>query len=376
MTAAKFSVNAFRFLGLSIVFGAFAFSSCGDKDHTTNGTNIVEKADLIAIYDRGDYDEVFIVNPDGKEVAHYVLLQKEDTTFFNLPEGAEAISVPLSSVILDSEVYAAVLEELNADGIITGMMDASYVTSPDLKNKIQRGSVIDAGQSIAPNVEKILERNPEALILSYYDGMQIQGINKLDIPIIKMYDLQESSPLGRAEWIRLLGKLSGKEKESDSIFNSVKLRYSELLEMNSDNSRKPKVLTETVYEGVWAVPGGKSYQAALIRDAGGEYFKASDNLSVTLKLAPEQVLMEGGDADIWLIKYYGDEDHLKRILESDPIYKEIKAYRDGGVYFSNTTQSGLFREFPFHPDLILKDYRTIFSGDTASELRYFKKLVK
>lgn len=367
-----------RFIFSGIVIVSIQGCSTGEMSHT-RGTNIIEESDLLAIYTRDGYDEVYIVNPKGEEVAHYILTQHGDTTYSQFPADAIEIKVPLEKVVIDSEIYAGALAELGEENSIKGMFDANFVTLPSMQNKIKEGRVQDMGQSISPTAEKIVALQPDALIISYYDGMLTQGLEKLGIPVIKMYDLQESSPLGRAEWIKFLGRLTENDDKADSIFAEVKTKYNALRGIDSSSeldmiNNNPKVITEMIYKGVWSVAGGKSYQADMIKDGGGNYFMKNDDSSVTLNLSPEQILAEGGDADIWLIRYFGDEESLINILASDPVYGELKAYKDKNIYFSDTSKSGLFREFPFHPEKLLEDYKIIFSGDSTSTLKYFKKL--
>lgn len=348
--------------------------ACGHNQHTSHGTNTMEEAQLIAIYDRDGYDEVYIVTPGGEEVAHYFLVASGDSLDFELPEGAVEITVPLKKAVIDSEVYASAFEELGVADAIGGLFDAAYVTSPALRREIDSGRIRDVGQTVSPNAEGLLSLQPDAILVSYFEGMQTQGIDKLGVPVVKMYDLQESSPLGRAEWLRFIARLVGKDETGDSIFSEVKSRYETIKGWRNDDKDKPKVITDLVYQGTWSVPGGASYQAKLLDDAGASYFKKADHSPVTLNLSPEQVVAEGTDADVWIIRYYGDGSQLKAILGSDPIYKGIKAYTDGNVYYSDTSKSGLFREFPFHPDRLLEDYQIIFTGDSVSSLRYFEKL--
>lgn len=342
--------------------------------HSSHGVNMMEEAELLAIYERDGFDEVYIVNHDGKEVAHYALIESGDTVSYSLPEDAIEIRIPLSKASIDSEVYAAAFEELGSAEKIAGMFDAPFVTSPSLRREIDSGQISDLGQPSSPDLEKIIALAPDAIIVSYFDGMQTGNLERLNFPILKMYDLQERKPLGRAEWIRLLGRLTGNAEEADSIFYAVKKNYEEIASSVTTRDSLPKVLTETVYEGTWYVPGGASYQAALIRDAGGNYFKAGDGNPVTLNLTAEQVLHDGGDSDIWIIRHYGDEEDLKSILASDPVYRDIKAFQQGNVYFSDTSRSSLFREFPFHPERLLRDYRIIFSNDTSFSPTYFHRL--
>lgn len=356
-----------------LILACWIFGACNKQDHQPHGTNIVEEANLLAIYEREGYDEVFIVNPEGEEVAHYILIPQDAETEYDIPDGAIEIRVPVQNAVIDSEVYAGALEELGATELIGGMFDANYVTSPTLAEKIKSGKIKNLGPATSPNTEKILAGEPEAILLSYFPGMQTEGLEKTGIPIIKMFDLQEDNPLGRAEWIKFIGRLAGKDEMADEIFSRVKDEYSGII-LESGTAQRPKVLTEIMYEGNWNVAGGNSYHANLIKDAGGNYFKSDDNSASTLVLTPEQILAAGGDSDKWIIRYFGNGNELNKILESDPVYKEIKAYQEGEIYFSDTSQSGLFREFPFHPELLLKDYKEIFNSSQPEGLRYFRKL--
>lgn len=329
--------------------------ACGGKDYKSHGVNLVEESELQAIYERDGYDEIYLVNKEGNEIWHDTIGSRDSIRF-----------------IVDSEIYAAALMELGVGEAIVGMFDTGYVTDPTLKSRINNGTIAGVGTTSSPNIEKILALRPTAIILSYYDGMNASNIETLGVPIVKMVDLQEGTPLGRAEWIRFLGRLVNRGEIADSIYFATREEYNRT--KPTENNVPPKVLTELMYEGNWYVPGGTSYQARMIEDAGGDYFMKNDKSAGSVNLPVERVLEAANDADIWLIRYFGDENQLREILQSDPVYKEIKAYQEGNIYFSNTAESGLFREFPFHPELLLQDYSLIFRGDTSSSLRYFKRL--
>lgn len=354
--------------------GLSALLSCVNRNNIAEGENLTEHANLLKLYDRGTYQEAVILNPDGKEVARYALVDRADSNKIDLPDGAVELKVPLSSVVMDSEVYASALEELKAEDALKGMFDTGYVTSPVLKTRIKDGVVSNLGPDDSPDIEKLLELGPEAIFVSYYDGMQTRAVDKTGIPIIKMYDLQETTPLGRAEWLRFIGLLFGKGKEADSIFKQVSADYDKEKGSLSKNDKLPKVMTETIYEGVWYVPGGNSYQANLIKDAGGRYFKADDNSSGSLNLSLEQVLDEAADADIWLIRTFDNNLDKDRLGKENPVYEQFQPFKTDRIYISHTTDSGLFREFPFHPERLLHDYILIFTNDTTSQLRYFRKM--
>lgn len=360
---------------LTFLLICLSFHACVSREtQVADGKNEMEEASLISLYDRGEYEEVLIMSPDGREVAHYVIVDREASLTSDLPKGAEVLRVPVRSLATDSEVYASALEEIDGAECIKGMFDAQFVTSQTLKTRVEEGKIVHLGAPASPSIEKLIELQPEAVMVSYYDGMQMLGIDKLNVPIVKMYDLQETSPLGRAEWLRFIGRLAGKGEKADSIFKTVKKKYEALKSEVPTETFRPKILTETPYEGVWYVPGGASYQAKLIEDAGGTYFKACDKSTGSLNLSLEQVLDGGSDADIWLVKVFGKVPTKTSLKKENPLYEEFKPFKTGDIYFSDTSSSGLFREFPFHPELLLEDYRVIFSGEPGYSLRYFKKI--
>lgn len=356
-----------------------SLTSCNEGRKTVEGTNLMGEAVNLAIYDHSGYEEVVILNPEGKETARYILVDKKELNKeepeAGLPSGTEVIKVPVENLVVDSEIYASALEELGAEAAVKGIFDAEFVTSPGLQDRIAEKKIENVGKTSSPSLEKIISLDPDAMMISYFDGMETRNIEGIGVPIIKMYDLQEPTPLGRAEWIRLIGRLTGQSEKADSIYAEVKKTYTGIAKKGIENKKHPKVITDLIYQGVWYVPGGESYQARLLKDAGARYFQEKDKSGrSTLNLTPEQVMEEGGDAEIWIIKHYGPEEELRSILASDPVYKEITAYREHQVYYSDTSKSGLFREFPFHPEKLLNDYRIILSGESGETPRYFKKL--
>lgn len=66
---------------------------------------------------------------------------------------------------------------------------------------------------MAPDIERIIALKPEAILVSPFENSGGYGkLDKLHIPIIEAADYMESSPLGRAEWMKFYGMLFGKGK--------------------------------------------------------------------------------------------------------------------------------------------------------------------
>lgn len=94
----------------------------------------------------------------------------------------------------------------------------------------------------------------------------------------------------------------------------------------------------------------------LIEDAGGINPFASYKQSGSVPLAPEKVLAEAHDADIWFVRYNQEKDKSLRELGNDaPVNSQFKAYKNRRVYGCNTRYIDFYEETPFHPDRLLED---------------------
>jgi len=359
------------------------FTGCRSKNVNGTpddpGTDMMEYADLLKMENKDGYCLVTIVNPwdTAKTFARYALVEHNSKD----PEikDAEIIHVPLKSIVLYTSVHGGVMEELGTIERTTGVVDGKYFKLPFILQGLEKGTIADLGTSSSISVEKLLSLRPDGIFMSFYEGMDTQNIDRTDLCVVKFVDNMERTPLGRAEWIKFIGALTGAREKADSIFAAVKNSYIALKNKVPAKERRPSVLVENMYEGTWYVPGGKSYQARIIADAGGDYLWKDDMHAGSLNLSFEQVLSKGRDADIWLLKVFGEDLTKESLLKQDPRYKHFKAIDAGGVYYANTGKVNLFEEFPYHPERLLEDYVHIFYPDCfkgQGKTRYFGKMNK
>lgn len=133
---------------------------------------------------------------------------------------------------------------------------------------------------MAPMVEKIIDLDCDGVLMSAMEGSAIPQLGKSGVPVIYLADYLEETPLARAEWIKFIGLLYGRGAEADSIWMQVKRDYGIVRDRVARAASRPKVVTEKPISGVWYVPGGHSYMARLIADAGGAYAWADDESTV------------------------------------------------------------------------------------------------
>jgi hypothetical protein len=179
---------------------------------------------------------------------------------------------------------------------------------------------------MSPTIERIITLSPDAIFMSPYEGGSYAQLENIGAAIIECADYMETSALGRAEWMRFYGMLTGKENTADSLFAAIERNYKTIVSENNKQKKHPKVLTERVTNGVWYCPGGNSSMAKLIKDAGGKYIFADNNQSGSLNLSPEMVINKSTDADVWLFIYYGNRPLTRNELTAE--YSGYKSAAD------------------------------------------------
>ncbi|MDL2252298.1 ABC transporter substrate-binding protein [Odoribacter sp. OttesenSCG-928-J03] len=324
------------------------------------------------------YTEVFVRDPwdTTKCLQHYVLVNRERPLPEKLPT-ATLVRVPLQRMIVSSSVHCAILEMLGEAENIVGVCESRYIGLDFIQNKLKEGKIIDIGEASAPNIEQFLELSPDAIITSPLNNAPYGRVEKTGVPQIKCIDYMESSPLGRAEWIRFLSLFLGKEVVADSIFDGIETAYNEVKELTGNVEKRPSVLTEMRFGSMWHIPGGQSYVANLFRDAKADYAWYDDKHSGSLGLSFEAVFDKSSEADFWLIKYNRSYDISYEELKKEYApYTRFAAYKNRHIFVCNTGQVAYYEEIPIRPDYLLKDLVKIFHPDLLPdyEMRYYKKM--
>ena len=324
-------------LSAYIVTWVLLLSACGGGSKTSflqaeGDTVRMKYSSLLQIVKHADYTVVTIRNPwDTLKVLHtYLLADREKPLPEHLPEGA-VVRTPLQKSVIYSSVHCSLWSELDELKGIGGVCGLEYIKLPQIQEGCRNGSIVNVGNSMNPDIERIIDLRPDAILLSPFENSGGYGrVGKLNIPIIECADYMETSALGRAEWMRLYGLLLGKEAQADSLFAGIEKEYLTLTQqVKSQNLKRPTVISEMKNSSAWYIPGGNSTMGRLYQDAGADYVFASLSNSGSVPLAFETVFDRGGNADIWLIKYNQPQDKTYSELERDYApYARFKAFQD------------------------------------------------
>ena len=362
----------------------FLFAACGGRGKASLASEEGDTLDLryaenLTWVDYPGYAVATLRNPwDTLRTLHtYVLVSKNDSLPDNLPEGT-LVRTPLDRALVYSSVHCGLLDGLGAADAIAGVCDLRYINLPFVSEAYADGRLIDCGSGNNPDIERIIELRPDAILLSPFQDSNGYGrIEKLGIPIMECADYLETSALGRSEWMRFYGRLFGVGQRADSLFAAVEERYRHLKFRAALSSVALSVFGDMKYGSVWYVPGGRSPMGRLYDDACGRYVFADEPTSGSLPLSFETVLDRAGDADVWLIKYNREQDMTYADLRAEYAgYAEFKAFKQRNIYGCNTARINFYEETPFRPDWLLSDLIQILHPEIQSlgGLRYFCKL--
>lgn len=351
----------------------------------------------------------YILIPKGKEGDEMVArLALQRTSGMGCTTDTVRTPVERSAVFIAP--HCQLMYEMGCQQVIRGVCDLNYINIPDVKKRaalsrntaarkassgnVSAGkasvgnSIVDCGSSMAPDIERIIALKPEAILLSPFENSGGYGkLDKLHIPIIEAADYMESSPLGRAEWMKFYGMLFKKdgnapktalaascEPKADSLFAKIEKEY---LKLKAEAAGYPKglsILTERKTGNVWYVPGGQSTIGILLKDANARYIFEDDEHSGSLAMSPEQILAKGKQVDVWAFKYFGGAPLSQaQLLQEYDGYKALAAFSQGNIYQVDTSTVPYFELTSFHPELLLREFIILAHGKRFGKLRFYKK---
>ena len=357
------------------------------------GRNVHEQHVTSNQFARGFHIETFdeisrvdVFNPWEKASGHsysYWLVPKND----NVPDSLKnerIIRTPVERVICLSTTHIGFLQKLELEDRIVGVSGKQYVSNEKVRANIEAGKVQDVGYDQNLNYELILNLKPD-LVMAYGVDSEVASylskLKDLNIPVAINAEYLEETPLGRAEWLNFVAAFFNRQHDAERIFSETVEAYQQLKKKALAVEKKPVVITGIPYKENWWVPGGKSYMANLIADAGGHYLWGENDQRESYVLSPENVISQSGVADIWINCGYSES--LKSITALDERFSIIKPLREKRVFNDNKRLlpnggNDVWETGVANPEIILKDLIQIFHpgtlGDETSSLYYYQKL--
>lgn len=392
----KYIQYSFCRILISLYFGGLLvliliLQSCKDKreSHLKADTTESIKIDIqyamgFDIEDFGNYRIARIYNPwqklDGKQVT-YLLCDKHSI----LPRFQEfdvRINVPVQRVICMSTTHIAMIDALNKVESVKGISGKQYINNQWITDRIREGIIADIGYEQGMNYELILALQPDVIIMYGVTGEVTSVLNRLTslgIPVIINAEYLETAPLAKMEWIKLIACLYNELELATNIFQEAETKYNEMKNLAEGINTKPEVLSGLPWKNTWWIPGGKSFAATFIKDAGGKYIWEDDTSREGIPMDMEAVFERASGADIWINS--GSAQSIKDILNTDQRLQYFKPCAEKMIYNNNArlnTSGGndYWESGVISPHIILKDLISIFHPEILPdhELVYYRKI--
>lgn len=307
--------------------------------------------------------------------------------FLLLPEGVSAPDgLPASITVLHKPVKNIYLVATSAmdDFIRLDALDSIALSGtketgwylPEAKTAMEEGKIAYAGKYSAPDYETIVSSSCELAVEStmiYHTPEVKEQLERLGIPVLVERSSYESHPLGRMEWIRLYGLLTGKE-EADQIFQENMNALSDVLAMKP--SGKTAAFFYVTNSGSVNVRKNGDYIAKMIDIAGGTYVPENagtgENALSTMNMDFESFYAAAKDADVLIYNSTidGELTTIDELCAKNQLFADFKAVKEGNVW---CTGKNMFQETMGLGDMI-RDMNAVFSGNREYAFTYLHQL--
>ncbi len=350
--------------GLFMAFSAFGLSGC--KNEAEGDKKTADCGELPSL----EFSENLKIGKlCGEDFAEIRSIVGRDTLIKRFKLGE-----PLKRVVALSSSQVGYMLRLGLRDRIVAVGEGRYLVDSVLYARVAAGEVAEVGNGPTLSLEKLVATKPD-LVFDFATGGGMddyERIGAIGLSLMLTSEWQERSPLAKAEWIKLFGRLFGVEALADSIFEQSKNAYmqaaiKEILDQaRDDNWACPRVLVGMSYGGVWHAPGGNSFTARLIKDAGGCYLWAADT-NQDLQFSLEEILQVADSADVWVNP--GMFATVEDLLMAEPRVKFIKAFKEKRVYQNDAIKGAgggndFFESAVAYPAEILTNLRLCIQNST------------
>lgn len=185
---------------------------------------------------------------------------------------------------------------------------------------VEAGRIASIGSITEPNIEKIVELNPDIVIASSH--FQKETLKKLENLGLKVIIFKEEESFnGLYQLIGQVGRLLGAEGKAAQLVADLQKRVTDIT-VKVANFSKPKVYYIVFYgDGVFFTAGKDTFIGNMLEMAGGVNGAAD---SKGWQYSIEKIVEK--DPEILICsKYY----HSKDIIRKTPGFKDLKAVQEG-----------------------------------------------
>ena len=342
------------------------------------GLRFVKRMDLryAKTFDVYFYERDFaLIDVHGAQ--RYLVIPAGETVPAGLAADIVQLQQPLDHIYLAATAAMSLFEVNGAlnDVRFTGTMaEGWHIEAP--KQALLSGAMRFAGKYSAPDYELLTSEGCdlaiESLMILHAPEVK-EMLERLGIPVFVDYSSNESHPLGRTEWVRLYGVLSGHQEAAEQFF-AAQCGKMDALRQIADSGKRVAFFAMN-RDGSFIVRRRTDYVPKMIQLAGGHYVGVGADeagRSSVQRVSREAFFQAARDADV-LIYNATVEAPLKSLAElraKDELFADFKAVQAGEVY---QLGADMYQSADAVAALTLDFSEVLHGGDTGS-LCYLRKL--
>lgn len=345
------SVSEIDLGGLEVV-GSMELSYATEfsVDYLSNGGRLI----------RMDDGSCFLVLPEGEAIPK------------GLDDKITVLQRPVNHIYLAA---SAAMDHFNKIGAMdavsfTGTKSSGWYID-EVKNAMEEGRLLYAGKYNMPDYELILKEKCTFAVEStmiFHTPEVKEQLEENGIPVLVDYSSYEPHPLGRSEWIKLYGVLTGHEQEAEAVFQKQADQVEtavRLAKASSQDRGKDTVFFYITSNGAVNVRKSGDYISKMIELAGGRYVFSdlgSDDgkatTAVTIQMEDFYAAARDADYLIYNSTVGGDLETIDQLLQKSELLKDFKAVKSGNVY---CTGKDMYQETS-ETGTMVSDLYKMFSG--------------
>ena len=286
------------------------------------------------------------------------------------------IRIPVRDVCLASSSVADLFLQLDALNVIRlSSTAASGWRLPAVADAMEQETILYAGKYSAPDYELILTENCDLVIentMILHSPAVREKLEMLGLPVLVEYSSYEPHPLGRVEWIKLYGLLTGREKEAVRFFEEQVASLASLQDL--EKTGKKAAFFYIGSNGSVIVRKPSDYVSKMIELAGGTYpftdIPDDGTALSTMNMQMESFFAQAKDCDVLIYNSTvdGGISSVEELVQKSPLLAEFDAVRNGQVWCS---EQDMFQQTSAAAGMIL-DFNAVFTGADTSSLRYLR----
>ena len=383
-------------LGLVFMTGLQGLTGCGSPSSVSGEQTVAEQQETKElVYESSmelSYAENFSV--DYYEGGYKVLTTMDGTKILTVPEDQEIpegieedtiiLQEPVSNLYLVSSGVMDMYDKIDAiDTLSFSSQKADGWYIEGAKKAMEEGSLVYAGKYSKPDYELLVSGNCSLAIentMIQHTPKVIEMLSDFDIPTLIEYSSYENEPLGRMEWVKFFGALTGREEEAERIFGEQEQIVEKILQENqADKTGKEQQTVAFFYitsNGLAQVRKSTDYLAKMIEMAGGSYIfdnlteESSSRSTVSMQL--EDFYDGAKDADylIYNSTIDGGVKSIDELIDKFPLLADFRAVQNGHVW---CTTNDMYQQ-SMSIGYMIRDIHSMLIGANESQMQYLFSL--